>query len=173
MTAKKRNIEKARKICDLYATDKYTIESCCESEGVPYATFYGWITSTRTGFIQEIQELYKKADEEKSFNRKKSLEERKKTIGEKALIALEKKIEGWTWDEVTKEGKDKKNGKMVKVVSKFQVPDTASIIFATTNAFPEEFKNKHNTDLTTNGKPIIDKIEVEIVKSTDIQNGNT
>ena len=167
MKVKDVNIKKARTICDLYATGKYTIENCCESEGVPYATFYGWITNTRTGFIQEIQELYKKAEEEKNYNRKKSLEERKLSIGEKALVALEKKVEGWTWEEITKEGKN------VKVVTKFQVPDTASIIFSLTNAFEDEFKNRQNTDITTKGKPIVDKIEIEIVKQKDIENGNS
>lgn len=177
MTIQETNINKARKICDKYATDRYTIDDCCMSEGVPYATFYCWITPTRTGHIKEVQELYKKACEERDESRKITLRERKLRIGEKALVSLEKKIEGWKWEEVTKEGKDKVNGKAVKVVEKFQIPDTAAIIFAATNAFPEEYKNKHNTDITTDGKPIIDKIEVEIMRSSDIEefkdNGNT
>lgn len=175
MTARERNINKAIKICDMYATDRYTIDDCCKAEGVLYATFYCWITPTRSGYIQEVQEIYEKANEERSENRKKNLNERKLRIGEKALDALEKKIEGWKWEEITKQGKDKESQKAIKIVEKFQVPDTASIIFAATNAFPEEFKNKYNTDVTTDGQPIIDKIEVEIVKAKDIdkKNGNS
>ncbi|MDR0682028.1 MAG: hypothetical protein LBG15_09315 [Dysgonamonadaceae bacterium] len=168
MTGKKRNIKKARAICDLYATDKHTIESCCESEGVPYATFYCWVTPCRKGYVQDIQELYKKACEERQENRKRSIEERKLSIGEKALVALEKKIEGWTWQETTQE-----NGKATKIVDKFQVPDTASIIFSLTNAFEDDFKNRQNTDITTKGKPIVDKIEIEIVKQKNTEHGNT
>lgn len=173
MNSKERNIKKAQAICDLYATDKYTIESCSESEGVPYRTFYSWTREASSNYIAEVAELYKKACEDKNFNRKKSIEERRLTIGEKALIALEKKIEGWSWQEITREGKDKSNGKVVKIVDKFQVPDTASIIFSLTNAFEDEFKNRQNTDVTTKGKPIVDKIEIEIVKQKDIERGNS
>lgn len=173
MTAKERNINTARKICDLYATDKYTIENACESQGVPYATFYGWITPTRSGHIQEVQEIYLKANEERRLNRSRTLRERKESIGEIALESLKKKVQGWQWQEITKEGKGKdaesKNNKTVRVVDKFQVPDTTSLIFALTNAFPEEFKNKHNTDITSGDKPIISKVEVEIVRSSDIE----
>lgn len=173
MTVKERNISLAYKICDLYATDKYTIENACESQGVPYATFYGWITPTRKGYVQEIQEIYLKAHEEKRLNRSRTLQERKESIGEIALESLKKKVEGWKWQETTREGKgeDEETGnrRTVKVVDKFQVPDATSLIFALTNAFPDEFKNKHNTDITSGDKPIVSKIEVEIVRSTNVE----
>jgi hypothetical protein len=172
MSAKERNIKKAQAICDLYATDKHTIEQCCESIGVPYRTFFSWRYENSNGYIAEVAELFKKADETRNESRKRSIEERKLIIGEKALVALEKKIEGWAWDEITREGKDKEKGKVLKIVSKFNIPDTASIIFAATNAFPNEWKNRQNTDITTGGKPIIDKIEIEIVKSNTAINGN-
>jgi len=177
MTAKERNISIARKICDLYATDKYTIENACESQGTPYTTFYYWITPTRSGHIEEIEELYKKACEEKRLNKSKSLQQRKLDIGELALESLKKKVKGWEWEEITKEGrgKDKEtnNSKTVKSVSKFQVPDTTALIFALTNAFPDDFKNKHNTDITSGDKPIISKVEVEIVRTSDIEEYQT
>lgn len=175
MTAKERNINTAIKICDNYATDKFTIENCCEAEGVPYATFYGWITPTRSNYLQEVQEIYLKAHEEKRLNRSKSLQARKESIGEKALISLEKKVEGWRWTETVKEGRGQKtteggkSNKTVRETEKFQVPDATTLIFALTNAFPDEFKNKHNTDITSGDKPLINKIEVEIVRTHDIK----
>jgi hypothetical protein len=166
LSNRERNIKKAQAICDLYATGKYTIEGCCESEGVQYRTFHSWIWEASSCFIEEIEEIYQKACEEKTVSRKKALQGRKETIGEKALTALEKKIEGWAWTETTKE-----DGKTVKTVDKFQIPDTASLIFSLVNAFPDEFQNRQNTDVTTKGKPIYDKIEIEIVEQKDVKDG--
>jgi hypothetical protein len=167
LSSRERNIKKAQAICDLYATGKYTIEGCCESEGVQYRTFYSWTREASGYFIAEISELYKKACEEKNTSRKKALQERRETIGEKALTAIEKKIEGWTWTETTREG-----DKVVKTVDKFQIPDTASLIFSLVNAFPDEFQNRQNTDITTKGKPIYDKVEFKIIRQKDVSNGN-
>jgi hypothetical protein len=168
MNTKERNIKKAQAICDLYATGKYTIEGCCESEGVPFRTFYCWIREASAGYIACIAELYKKACEDKDASRKKAIQERKATIGEKALAALEKKLDGYTWTETVKE-----DGKVVKTVGKSQAPDAASIIFSLVNAFPDDFKNRQDTDITTRGKPIYDKVEFRIIRQKNVDNGNT
>ena len=54
--------------------------------------------------------------------------------------------------------------KKIKIVEKFQTPDTAAIIFAVTNAFPDIWKNRQNNDVTTNGKDIITGFKIEIIQ---------
>ncbi|MGF7082819.1 hypothetical protein [Mucilaginibacter sp. UYCu711] len=70
--SKQAKIGAAKRICDLYSQGQYTIAACCEAEGISYYTFQGWAQTNlidqnirdgvyRRGFVQEVQELYKKA----------------------------------------------------------------------------------------------------------------
>jgi len=79
--SRKAKVEKAKKICKLYSEGMYTIAACCEAEGINYNTFQGWAQSNlskediangkyRRGFVQEVQELYKKALEQNDTNYK-------------------------------------------------------------------------------------------------------
>jgi hypothetical protein len=66
---KERKIEVGKKICDLYHTRKYTIQTCCDLMEVPYHTFYQWVQFNVTdeqiaskqylrGFVQEVHYYY-------------------------------------------------------------------------------------------------------------------
>jgi hypothetical protein len=81
-----------------------------------------------------------------------------------AKTSLMKKIRGYTVQEVktfsvATGGLDEDGKPIVKVkehtvTDKYFQPDTAAIIFALTNREPESWKNRQNTDMTSNGKDI-------------------
>ncbi|MHA1558922.1 MAG: hypothetical protein ACTSXG_03870 [Alphaproteobacteria bacterium] len=135
--SEKKKKEIVEKICNSYATGEYTIESCCGNEGVDEKTFRGWL-----GKNPEFPELYIKAKEDKKNNHNKKLLNLAET-------ALEKKLKGWEWTEVTTEGvaADEDGeiiGTKVKKVKKTQIPDSAIIIFAITNRDSKNWQNKQN-----------------------------
>jgi len=130
-------IKICQKICDYYSTGKYTIESCCKKSGVAKRTFDNWVEAHA-----EIAGLYKKASDLKTNVFKKHLKKLTET-------AIEKKLKGWKWVETTKE-----NGIITKEVTKFQVPDTALLIFNICNLDPENWKNKQEFDHTTKGESL-------------------
>jgi len=100
-------LELVTAICENYGTGLYTIESCCESAGIVWGTFYIWITENST-----LSELYKSAKEKvKAANSKR--------LVNKALKEIERRIDGYTFTEEIVEGKNE-NGNFVatKVVRK-------------------------------------------------------
>ena len=125
----KDKIRIAKLICDNYATGEFTIESCCDNAGICQKTFNTWVND-----YTEITDLYKKAKELKRENDRKELIQ----IAESSF---KKKLKGWTWTETTTEA-----GKLIKTVDKFQVPDTALLIFALCNLKPDDWKNTQNIE---------------------------
>lgn len=127
-------IKKAEEICKQYANGNYTIESCCEAQGIPSTTFYDWIKK-----IGEIGETYIKAKNIKASNRKKYL----KGL---AITALEKKLKGWKTEQIIYEGKNEQEQKIKKIVKEVP-PDSACIIFTLINMDPEHFKDKKDINV--------------------------
>lgn len=125
----KEKLELVTAICELYATGQYTIESCCENNGITARTFTDWISSN-----SELSELYK--------NAKKSVKEKNtKELVNLAFSEFKKRILGYTVIEETQEGINK-NGVFVTtkaIKRKIHVrASDAALIFA--------LKNSVNTD---------------------------
>lgn len=150
------------KICKLIRSDSNTVVEICEKVKIDEATYYRW-KSEKSEFCEAI----KKAKEEYfDFI---------KTEAEKSLV---KKIQGYTIQEkrtVTADtGKKDESGKpIVKVkehvvTDKYFPPDTAAVIFALSNTDSNNWRNKQNTDITTNGKDIkSDPLIIEVIDSRD------
>ncbi|WP_460879967.1 transposase [Pontibacter rugosus] len=84
-------MEVASAICEMYATDKYTIASCCKKHGISETTFREWRNE-----VAEVADLYKKAKSD-------AISSRKDRIQEKALVGLEKLVTGFKATETTSE----------------------------------------------------------------------
>jgi hypothetical protein len=100
--SKEDKIAIAKKVCELYATDKYNLMTCLEKSGIKsFSTWHVWRTQ-----IEEIDELYTVAMQQKNAQYKVRLLERGKT-------SLERWVDGYDYEE-TKIVKEKaKNGKLV------------------------------------------------------------
>lgn len=132
------NLILARAICDKYVTGEYTLESCCNASGVPYATFYSWITENRNGFVQDIQDLYKKTLAEKRIKESSELVHLAKT-------ALKKKLSFDEYKEKSHEEKTSPDGiiKTDKTITKIMIPGTGDIALALNN-LDDDFKERQD-----------------------------
>lgn len=129
----KQKINLAKKVCDLYSTDKFTLDECLKANAInSRTTWANWVNQ-----IEQIEQLYNIAIQEKN-----NIYDHR--IVEKAKTNLEKLIEGWEYDEVKKEG-EVVNGKVVvqKVTSttKHQKPSLGAITFALTNRDKNNFNH--------------------------------
>lgn len=118
----------AEKICKLYETDQHTIGSCCEANGIDYSTLSLWVNRESKHYIQQIQELYKKAqDTKRKANNCK--------LVKLARTALEKKLSFWEYVEKTTETTETPTGTITKYkeVNKFIIPTATDIAIALNN----------------------------------------
>jgi len=146
--SKKDRFEQVKKISDQYAKGEHTIESVCAVFGVEYPTFYCWVTEGRRGFVQEAHDYYKKACD-------KSVTNFRLLIKNKARIALANKLEIQEFEEIHREVKTNKEGKVVgqtvKKIKKVILPDTTAIIFALKNVDKVNFsEGLNNTNVNVN-----------------------
>lgn len=122
----------AHAILSVYATGKYTLESCCEAQGVTDRTFRGWVTQH-----VELSELY---EEYKESMREISKQELRK-MAEKSL---EKLVKGGEYEEsvtVVTMDKGKPVVKEVRKTKKIVQPNTAAVLFTLTNLDPKQWRN--------------------------------
>lgn len=132
-----KKIQIAIKICEHYATGQFTIESCCEKEGISDRTWNYWVKENA-----EIADIYKIA---KQVEYKARLGE----LRRKALTSLEKLVMGFTDDEVHQEvvpiyddnGNEigVKNVR-IKRVKKVFAPNCMAVMFALNATDSETFK---------------------------------
>lgn len=74
-------IELARKACELYGTDQYTLQTCLSQVGIQSdSTWYRWVEE-----IEEIEELYKEAKEKKRQAYQANIVQRARTTLERYL----------------------------------------------------------------------------------------
>lgn len=101
----KKMIHIVKSVCKTYRTGRYTLESACENAGVPYRTFINWwrmyeIKGSQTGCrwakLAEVADLWRDAQEKRW-----ELERRK--LVSLAETMMEKRITGYTYEEVTTE----------------------------------------------------------------------
>ena len=150
-------IEVSQKICDLYAANNFTLESCCKEYNITDRTFRIWCDE-----ISEISDAYKKAKTKNAINYKTQLREKAKT-------SMQKLIEGWEYKKTTKEKKVVGAVEHVRITETTEVvlPNPTMIIFAMTNTNNENddsFVHRQTLsggqDESGNDKPI----EVKIIE---------
>ena len=128
-----------------------TLRDFCKYLGISKETFYKWTDENgedfKVDFIDSIKngkEAYRAALIAKS---------------EKSLLEL---VEGAKSEDTRKEFITTETGEMILakkiVTTKRAEPNVAATIFALTNLKGEVWKNKQNTDITTNGKDINQQI---------------
>lgn len=138
-------------ICDLLSNDSYTVLEICSLSGISEETYYCW-KRDKPEFSEAVTRARDRFDE---------------LIVKEAKNSLRKKINGYEVEETktvyteSKEvdpttGKPRPKIKEKTTVKKHFQPDTAAIVFALTNKASEEWKNKHNNEVTgKDGKDLI------------------
>ena len=81
-------VEISRKVCEAYANDVVTIDSCAENQGISIRTFSNWCEE-----ITEISEMYKAAQISQTDKYKRNLKA-------KCLSSLEKLVNGFEAEDV-------------------------------------------------------------------------
>lgn len=144
---KSQKLRAAKAICERYATNKYTIESCCDSEGVPYRTFASWTSEGKRGYVAEVAAIYKKALDTKADRNRGELKEL-------ALSAFRRLISGEEFEEKSTVVRVNPSGDgqitEVKKTTKRIMPNPAAVIFGLKNLDPEHFKDKQDIEVTDN-----------------------
>lgn len=137
--------DKMQQICELYESQRATIESCCEAAGVSPRTFYLWRAQSA-----EFAEMYKKAriSQEGYFWQD--------VIHPLAERALERLLRGERKVESKEEGEQNGDTFVVKKRTKTEteiLPNAAVTIFTMKGLYPDKFPERH--EITgRDGKPI-------------------
>ena len=165
---KKYNKKVAERILAMIRADTYTITEVCNNVGISRQTFYNW-QNDNLEFAQAVEDANNELLDKMNVEAKKS---------------LMKKIQGYDVMEthvVTVPGKDGKPIiKEQKNVKKHIAADTAAIIFTLTNCDPDNWKNRHSSEITgKNGKDLLtnktdEELErdiLELQRKLDIGNG--
>lgn len=137
-------------ICSLIKEDSYTIAEICKKVGISEDTFYTW----------------KKQKTEFSENIKKAEEHFKEEMLVECKRSLRKLITGYTVKEkktvmVDSKKKDEKGNSIPQIkeqttTEKHIQPSLGAIIHFQTNQDPDNWKNKHSTEITgKDGKDLI------------------
>ena len=155
MSNEERTAIQAR-ICELVATDSYTIDELCQAVGIVRQTYYNWIDDEKMDFLDNI---------------KKAKDDFLKFIAAEAQKSLLKKVKGYEVEE-TKTVYSDNNGKpRIKertVTKKHIAPDTAALIFTLSNADPTNWKNRQSAEITgKNGGAVEIKGEFDVTKLTE------
>ncbi len=130
-------LEVSQKVCDLYASDEYTIASCCEACGVSDRLFRYWVVK-----YPEVSEMYKKA---KDMQDKIFFEMLIPSAAKKSLIRL---IEGEEYTQEKKETDEK--GKVIKTTKTDMrvLPNVTAVIFAAKGAWPDTYTDRQKVEHT-------------------------
>lgn len=147
-------IEIVNRICDLYKTGHYTIESCCNEVGISDRTLKVW-----TDENSEISDIYKKAKEQHGKHRRDG-------IREKATNALEKLLESyWVTEEEIEETYDKNKkltGRKIRYKKRWIQANVTAVIFSLKNTDPANWNETQTID--TGGESQVFKIGDQIIK---------
>jgi len=137
---KKKKIAIAEAICAKYSTGKYTLQSCCKSEGLVDTTFYSWSKQ-----IPEVGAAFKKAQEAARANEFEELREISRTT-------LKKRLQGYTVTEKKTLYVPSKDGepeiRSSEVREKYIPPSDTALIFFLTNKDPENFKHRRAVEVS-------------------------
>lgn len=144
------------KICELVATDSYTIVEVCQAVGIHRDTYNAWFNDEKSDFSDAI---------------KKAKNDFLNSIAVEAQKSLLKKVKGYEVEE-TKTVYSDNNGKpKIKertVTKKHIAPDTAALIYTLSNVDPANWKNRQSAEITgKNGGAVEIKGEFDVTKLTE------
>lgn len=130
--SKEEKIRIAQEVCELYATDQYTLEECLAQAGIRSdSTWYKWRSE-----IEEIEKLYEDAKIQKAENYRINL------VG-RARTTLERYLDGFTVELNEQEGHidEKGNLRIDKVKQKkvYVKPSMRAVEFVLTNMDGKNF----------------------------------
>lgn len=153
------NEERARiqaKICELVATDSYTIVEVCQAVGIHRDTYNAWFNDEKSDFSDAI---------------KKAKNDFLNSIAIEAQKSLVKRVKGYEVEE-TKTVYSDNNGKpKIKertVTKKHIAPDIAAVIYTLSNVDPENWKNRQSAEITgKNGGAVEIKGEFDVTKLSE------
>jgi transposase-like protein len=157
----KYNSKMKSRIVELIKRDSFTVAEICRQLKIDQTTYNSW--------LKEFPDLAEAVSNAK--------EELMQSLAIEAKNSLRKKIQGYTSDETqitTVPGVDGRPSiKEQKVKHIYFQPDTAAIIFALTNADPEHWKNRQNSEITgKDGKSLFGDLNIEDLKkkAKELQN---
>ena len=165
---KKYNKKVAERILAMIRADTYTITEVCNNVGISRQTFYNWLNDNPE-FAQAVEDANNELLDKMNIEAKKSL--MKKIKGYDVIETHVTTVPGKDGNPVIKEQKN---------VKKHIAADTAAIIFTLTNCDPDNWKNRHSSEITgKNGKDLLtnktdEELEREIAelqRKLDIENG--
>ncbi len=146
-------IQIAREISATYGSGQYTLDSVCKAYGITSRTLHRWADS-----MSEVSEALNAA-------RAEAVLAFKERIREKAKGGLERLVEGFYVEEESKETGGKRGKTVVKRNRKYVPPNPTAIIFCLKNTDPENFKDRHETQLTgPNNGPICVEAGYDLTK---------
>lgn len=142
------------------------LKDFCTHLTIDAKTYYRWMNNT------DFANAIKKAKDDFRNNLEHDL-----------VISLAKSAKGYDYEQTTTEWTDVNGKPKIKKQVKKNIhvePNVGANIFLLTNINPDKWKNKQNSDVTTNGKDIGQQIvfsptplsEKDIQEIKDIQNGN-
>lgn len=138
-------------ICSLIKADSYTIAEICKNVGISKDTYYSWLKA-KPDFSDAIKRAESEFTQDILVECKRSL--RKLITGYTAQERHTIMVDSKEIDEKT--GKPKPKIKEQKVVDKHFQPNLGAIIHFQTNQDPDNWKNKHSTEITgKDGKDLI------------------
>jgi hypothetical protein len=146
----KYNRATVKRITDLISQDNYTVDEICSLSGIHPDTYYDWIQK-KPEFSEAVSRARVRYDD---------------LIVKEAKNSLLKKIKGYTVQETRtvmvdsgKPGPDGKSAPKIRerIITERYIPaDTQMIMLVLTNKVPEEYKNRHTTELTgKDGKELL------------------
>jgi hypothetical protein len=152
-------------ICSLHCTGKWTLESCCESQGIPPRTYRNWLAKHPE--LSEIASSYTDT----------LLEQTKRELIKKSYQGLDKLLQERPTTKtttVTKVEAGKEQVAEIRVTEETIQPTTQAIIFALTNLAADVWKNKTTNETKFSGvmahKDVTalsdDELEKEIARLT-------
>lgn len=163
-----------KEVCTQFGKGVYTIQSCCDNAGVAYYTFARWCApdyepkaglKRPRGFVQDVQDAYKKAKEVAAETFKTELKEH-------CRVGLLKRVKGFTYTETQTEIETDKDGtpRPVKIrkTEKTVLPDVTALIFCSKNVDSETFKdvveNKHSGNVGIHSTGFEELSDAELVE---------
>lgn len=141
-TAQADKVEIAKLICEAYASNTATIESCCKANGISWATFWHWCNDKTPDKVNEINELYKEAQALKDRAYKSNLKQLARTALEKRVIGYDLDVEEVTEEALKVDGQTT-DAKVIrtKKTTRHIPADVRAIIYALDNTDSVNFKS--------------------------------
>ena len=150
-TAQADKVEIAKRICETYAVGNVTIESCCNANGISWATFWNWCNEKAPGEgeqINEVNEIYKGAQAEKDRAYKSNLKQLARTALEKRVSGYDLEVEETTDEAIAMEGQTGNFSRIrVKKTVRHIPADVRAIMYVLDNTDPANFKSSGEANI--------------------------